>query len=247
MSRFVEDDDTLTALPLASGSRSRKTTGTTTTLEEEDYVSKSTVRDMTAAFEGPLLEQNTSRSRLDRVKRRVRPVWRRIRWILGPAHPVPDSDLPQPAPSLSAAITTGKRSYSSPIDAKMMRFASSYRTRYLLLPFIAAWMAGYVLLFRQQWWPSGAPDIIGCTAAVWSDWPPDSCGINGTGCEQFLYDGQYRCLGGCRDVALGNPRWIGDQEVNGVPLVVGGGDDHTYRSVSSRFSLICKSLLIPQG
>jgi hypothetical protein len=90
-------------------------------------------------------------------------------------------------------------------------------------------MAGYILLIRQQWWPAGGPPIIGCTASVWSDWPPDTCGINGTACESQLYGGEYRCLGGCRDVHLGNPRWVGEEEVNGVPLVVGGGDSTIYR------------------
>lgn len=237
MSKFVEVDDTISILPIASGSgsgsgstpRSRTTTGTTETLrDEDDYGSKST-RDMTPAIEERLLLGNTPQTRLKRFARHTRPIWRRIRWLLGPAHPLPDTHFPQPVSSVSVALTTPRKSYTSPIDAKMLRFASSARLRYFLLPFLAVWMAGYILLIRQQWWPPGAPEIIGCTSAVWSDWPPDSCGVNGTGCEQYLYDGQYRCLGGCRDVTLGNPRWVGDEEVNGVPLIVGGGDDNTYR------------------
>lgn len=238
MSKFIEDEDQITILPIASGSgsgpRSRTTTASTqiqSLEDEEEYGSKST-RDMIPAIEEPLLLSNKHRSRLDRFIKRTGPIWKRIRWLLGPAHPVPDSYLPQPVPSLSVGLTTPRKSYTSPIDAKMIRFASSFRLRYFLLPFLALWMTGYILLIRQQWWPSGAPDIIGCTSSVWSDWPPDTCGINGTGCEQYLYDGQYRCLGGCRDVTLGNPRWVGDEEVNGVPLIVGGGQGNVYRYVT---------------
>lgn len=95
-------------------------------------------------------------------------------------------------------------------------------------------MAGYILLIRQQWWPVGGPPIIGCTSSIWNDWPPDTCGINGTACEGYLSGGEYRCLGGCGDVNLGNPRWVGGEEVNGVPLVVGGRDSPTYRYVHNR-------------
>jgi hypothetical protein len=57
----------------------------------------------------------------------------------------------------------------------------------------------------------------------------DVCGLNGTICENQLVAGEYRCLGSCR-TGLGNPRWVGGEEVNGIPLVIGGGDDsHTYR------------------
>lgn len=232
MSRFVEADDTISTLPVASSSRSRRTTGTTPSLrDEDDYGSKSTTRDMTPAIEEPLLVHKSTgtRARLARAERATRPVWKRIRWLLGPAHPLPDPDLPQPAESLSVSLTTPRSSYTTSVDGKMAHFSTRYRLRYALWPFLALWMMGYILLIRQQWWPPGAPPIIGCTAAVWTDWPPDSCGLNGTSCEQYLYGGQYRCLGGCRDVTLGNPRWIGDEEVNGVPLVVGGGDSNTYR------------------
>jgi len=92
-------------------------------------------------------------------------------------------------------------------------------------------MAGYILLIRQQWWPLNGPPIIGCTSSIWNDWPPDTCGINGTACAGYLSGGEYRCLGGCGDVNLGNPRWVGNEEVNGIPLVVGGGDSATYRYV----------------
>lgn len=37
-------------------------------------------------------------------------------------------------------------------------------------------------------------------------------------------------MSGCKDTRLGNERWIGNERVNGVPLLIGGGDmNHTYR------------------
>ncbi|RXK39389.1 hypothetical protein M231_03342 [Tremella mesenterica] len=39
-----------------------------------------------------------------------------------------------------------------------------------------------------------------------------------------------RCMGGCKDVVLGNERWVGDKRVNGVPLVIGG--EGVYRADS---------------
>jgi len=87
----------------------------------------------------------------------------------------------------------------------------------------------FVLLIRQQYYVPG-PMIIECNAGLWDNWPPDVCGVNATDCEDYLEAGTYRCMGGCLDVTLGNPRWVGGEEVNGVPYVVGGGDGR-YRCV----------------
>jgi len=236
MSKFIEADYEISPSPQtlnhnsseASGSRSRHTTSST--LQEDDDVSKSVDyhSPLSASVEEPFLADY---SRIGRFKKHTAPLWKRIRWLLGPAHPLPTSLLPQPSPSMSLALSTPRHSYKSAIDTKVVRFSKSWKLRYLLWPFIGVWMAGYILLIRQQWWPVGGPPIIGCTSSIWSDWPPDTCGINGTGCEGYLYGGEYRCLGGCRDVNLGNPRWVGGEEVNGVPLVVGGKDSATYRYV----------------
>lgn len=232
MSKFVETDDEITPSPghtlsQASGSRSRRTTSSL--LQEDDDGTKSAFDIApTVEVEEPFLNI-TRRGRMIRIKERTRPIWSRIRWLLGPAHPLPNDSLPRPSASMSLALSTPRSSYTSPIDAKVERFSRRFRLKYFLLPFLAVWMAGYILLIRQQWWPPGGPQIIGCTDSIWSDWPPDTCGINGTACESQLYGGEYRCLGGCRDVNLGNPRWVGEEEVNGVPLVVGGGDSTIYR------------------
>jgi hypothetical protein len=242
MSKFIETDDEITPSPQilnnsqASGSRSRHTTSST--LQEEDVTTKSASytydSPTTTSLEEPFL---TDYSKVGRFKKRTAPLWKRIRWLLGPAHPLPTSLLPQPSPSMSLSLSTPRKSYKSAIDTKVVRFSKSWKLRYFLWPFIGVWMAGYILLIRQQWWPLNGPPIIGCTSSIWNDWPPDTCGINGTACAQYLAGGEYRCLGGCGDVNLGNPRWVGNEEVNGVPLVVGGKDSATYRYVmTSRHS-----------
>jgi hypothetical protein len=112
---------------------------------------------------------------------------------------------------------------------------------YFLWPFLALWATMFVLLIRQQYYVPG-PVVIGCNAGLWDNWPPDVCGVNATDCAEYLEEGTYRCMGGCLDVTLGNPRWVGGDEVNGVPYVVGGGDGR-YRYVLARWSLV--SLLNP--
>ena len=79
-----------------------------------------------------------------------------------------------------------------------------------------------MLLVRQQYYLSG-PQIISCDTAGWPDWPPDACGLDGADCATELVQGDYRCMGGCKDVVLGNPRWVGGEEVDGVPLIIGSG------------------------
>jgi hypothetical protein len=50
-----------------------------------------------------------------------------------------------------------------------------------------------------------------------------------TDCAAMLEEGTYRCPGGCQRVGLGNPRWVGGEEVNKRPLIIGG--DGIYRYV----------------
>ncbi|PWY97391.1 hypothetical protein BCV70DRAFT_167087, partial [Testicularia cyperi] len=78
--------------------------------------------------------------------------------------------------------------------------------------------------------------FLSCTATYWLR--NAGCGLDGQDCAPFYTDadqaGQaFRCPARCDDVTLLNPRSIGAELVNYVPLVVGGGDpDQTYRSDS---------------
>ena len=151
---------------------------------------------------------------------------RGIRWILGPAKPDPDS-LPHPSPSLSISYTLNDHSRTVYLDTALHNFSSHLRLRRGLYPFLVVWIAANILLIRQQYYIS-CPPIISCDNSLWDDWPPDTCGINGIDCVNDLVVREYRCMGGCRDVTLGNPRWLGGEEVNSVPLVI-GGTNRTYR------------------
>ena len=103
----------------------------------------------------------------------------------------------------------------------------------IIIPFFLVWMAGFILLVRQQYYASSLP-ILSCDSAPWDDWPPDTCGIAAEDCLPGWEDewvGAYRCFGGCTAVTLGNERWVGSVLVNDVPLVI-GGTDGVYRADS---------------
>lgn len=154
---------------------------------------------------------------------------RAIRWILGPPTPIPQSELPKPTTSTRLSFTVATHSSSLHLDPLFTRMTRSLRLKRVLIPFLLLWATANVLLIRQQYYRS-TPPIISCDAPVWDDWPPDVCGLNVTECADELVGGTYRCMGGCRDASLGNPRWIGGEEIDGVPLIIGGGDgNHTYR------------------
>ena len=154
---------------------------------------------------------------------------RLCRFILGPSSRLSDSELPQPQPSFSLNLVLPTKSWHLPVDERLRSFSTRFYLSWLTWPFLALWAMGFVLLIRQQYYVA-SPQIITCDSALWGTWPPDTCGINGTGCLDALYEGTYRCMGGCRDTPLGNPRWIGGEVINGEPLVI-GGNDLIYRQV----------------
>lgn len=156
-----------------------------------------------------------------------------VRLILGPSTPTPDAEMRSPSvPLTTSFVLPNHRACTSSPDKSVYRLATSCRLYYALIPVLMLWAAANVLLVREQYFSPSSPPTIGCTSALWSDWPPDSCGLNGTDCDTALMDdggGRYRCLGGCTYSPLGNPRWVGGNEVNRRPLVIGGGDGSAYR------------------
>lgn len=158
---------------------------------------------------------------------------RAIRFILGPATPTPDSELSPPITPLTSSFTLpNHRACTTIPDRGAYKLAKSLRLPYLLVPVLLLWATANVLLVREQYFSPSSPPTIGCTDALWSDWPPDICGLDGTECNAALQGdggGRYRCLGGCSYSPLGNPRWVGGDEIDRRPLVIGGNGNNTYR------------------
>lgn len=160
---------------------------------------------------------------------------RLIRFILGPATPTPDSDIPGPSTPLTSSFTLpNHRACVSIPDNGAYKLSKSLRLPYLLIPVLLLWATANVLLIREQYFSPSSPITLGCTDALWGSWPPDTCGLNGTDCNDALEGeggGRYRCLGGCSYSPLGNPRWVGGDEINRRPYIVGGNGNGTYRYV----------------
>ncbi|OCF56060.1 hypothetical protein L486_06001 [Kwoniella mangroviensis CBS 10435] len=168
-----------------------------------------------------------------RLRRITRPIRILTRRILGPSKPTSGhTELPGPSSSLTLSSTIGNRSWVYHPDS----FFNSITILYGLYPFLLLWIGCFIILVRQQYYTPNTPQIISCNAAPWDDWPPDICGINGGNCKDDLesIDNQsFRCLGGCANSKLGNPRYVGAEKVDGTFLVIGGGDDEgTYRADS---------------
>lgn len=197
--------------------------------------------DIEAAYVS-VIETDTARPRtplLGRAKRTVKtvpgvaPVLRVVDAILGPSNPtVP----PLPGPLEDSLVGRTLQRLKIPVS-NLTKLGTSCAVltkraglRRLWFPYLLLWIMGFILLVRAAYYPPNGAEIIGCTATFWPDWPPDYCGQDGSLCAPGLEEQVVRCPGGCRDTPLGNARWVGGQEVNGVPLLIGGGDaNRTFR------------------
>lgn len=154
-------------------------------------------------------------------------LFRFVNRVLGPHHRVTP---PPPTPGLILSATFRGKSARASLDDLVVRFSQRCRLHHLWFPYLLLWATGFVLLVRAAYYLPHAPDSLSCTFTFWPDWPPDTCGENGTRCAADLDPGIYRCPGGCENTPLGNPRWVGGESIDGVPLLIGGGDDMgTYR------------------
>ncbi|WVW80655.1 hypothetical protein I302_102641 [Kwoniella bestiolae CBS 10118] len=166
--------------------------------------------------------------RFRKITRSIRTLTRRL---LGPSKPT-TLDLPGPSSSLTLSSTIGSKSYTYRPDSLFNRLTIPHA----LYPFLLVWIGCFIILVRQQYYTPNTPEIISCNAAPWDNWPPDICGINGGNCKNDLESidtKSFRCLGGCANSKLGNPRYVGSEKVDGRALVIGGGNDEgTYRADS---------------
>lgn len=110
-----------------------------------------------------------------------------------------------------------------------MRRTRDLTTPWLFIGLAAAYIIGFAFLSREQSYLTPTDSFIGCTDTYWL--ANDGCGLDGQECGPFdnsTFD--FRCPAQCDLVVLANPRIVGNQQVDNVPLIVGGGDlDRTYR------------------
>lgn len=136
-----------------------------------------------------------------------------------------------PAPFLSLTCHFNRRTWSLPLEPAWIRFTRSFTHPLLFVLFVVGYIVGLAFFARAQWYQTPPDTLYGCTATYWL--ANSQCGLDGRECLPTEY-GQYdfRCPAGC-DVILQNPRTVGNQEQEYVPLIVGGGDSNgTYRGDS---------------
>lgn len=210
------------------------TTTSVTAVREDEYSDLEAEAEMGALDSEPLVHKRTApwASLLQRHKARLYAlpgVQRTVditNKILGPKIRREPS-LPT-SKALLCAVTSGRRRMSTTLDTLCVRFTRRFSLDYFWLLYLALWIMGFVLLIRSAYYASGPP-TIGCTVSMWDNWPPDVCGLDGEACRAYMEPGTFRCPGGCQNVPLGNPRWVGNEKVNGKPLLIGGLQGSPYR------------------
>jgi hypothetical protein len=114
----------------------------------------------------------------------------------------------------------------------VLHFTQPLKKAWIFWPFAVAYIISLAFFARSNYFFTPHDSFIDCTSAYWQRL--DECGLNGTKCEPFSAASfEFRCPAGCTEVILRNTRTVGDQELDFVPLVVGGGDNNgTYRGDS---------------
>ena len=136
-----------------------------------------------------------------------------FRWMQGP---------PQPTTCRIAPLFgTLQRRYAAWVSRRRQRIRSA-----LLLLFLFMCPVMYLLFRTSLRVKCTIPDYgeakrLSCTSRLW----PNStiCGIDGVNCRPF-HDQKiaFNCPADCASVKIWNPRFIGNEEVNYRPLVIGG-------------------------
>ncbi|KAI8981259.1 hypothetical protein BD414DRAFT_492121 [Trametes punicea] len=157
---------------------------------------------------------------------RIRRVWRYIRG------PRPKVDLPEPTPFLTLTLYARGKTRSIALEPAWIRLTRPFTNPWLFVVLAIGYIIGFAFFARAQSFLTPPDAFIGCTATYWA--ANDGCGLNGQDCGPFdnaTFD--FRCPAQCSSVILQNPRTVGNEQVDFVPLIVGGGDEqHTYRGDS---------------
>ncbi|KDQ63414.1 hypothetical protein JAAARDRAFT_29445 [Jaapia argillacea MUCL 33604] len=152
-----------------------------------------------------------------------------VNYLRGPR---PKIDLEDPTPFLNINLNKGPLKISLPLESTLIRATRPLTSPFLLCILVVGYIIAFAFFSRAQSFLIPADSFIDCTSTYWL--ANGQCGLNGTACGPFdLTSFDFRCPAQCSDVVLQNPRTVGDEQVDFVPLLVGGGDGNkTYRGDS---------------
>ncbi|KAF8530980.1 hypothetical protein JB92DRAFT_2693333 [Gautieria morchelliformis] len=155
-----------------------------------------------------------------------RRISRALLYARGPNPPV---SLPTPRPFLNRSFpvplhrTLGwPERLSVAIEPWFIRRTRLLTRTWLMMLFGVGYIISLAFITRAQWFSIPAASFVTCTSTYWSQ--NAGCGLDGTGCAPFTNSTfDFRCPAQCKPVILQNPRAVGAELVDFVPLVVGGG------------------------
>ena len=137
-----------------------------------------------------------------------------------------------PTPLLNRQYSFRRLHFALAIESPLLKFTRHFTNPWLFVVLAIGYIIGFAFWARAQSFLTPEDAFIGCTATYWP--ALDACGLNGANCEPFTNSTfDFRCPAQCKSVVLQNPRTVGVEQVDFVPLIVGGGDANgTYRGDS---------------
>ncbi|KAF5375135.1 hypothetical protein D9758_000419 [Tetrapyrgos nigripes] len=145
--------------------------------------------------------------------------------------PRPKVDLPPgiaPKPLLDVDLHVRGHHILLPIESRFLRHTRHLTNPWLFVILVVGYIIGFAFFARAQWFLTPPESFIGCTDVFWG--ANIACGLDGQQCTFDIPSFDFRCPAQCSRTILQNPRTVGDQQANLVPLIVGGGDSEgTYR------------------
>lgn len=136
----------------------------------------------------------------------------------------------EPTPFLNLTLHTGHGSLSLALEPALIRATRRFSSPWLFALLAAGYIIGLAFFARAQSFLTPPDSFIDCTSTYWA--ADAGCGLNGEDCGPFDDNStfSFRCPAQCSSVVLQNPRTVGNEQVDFVPLIVGGGDNEgTYR------------------
>lgn len=115
------------------------------------------------------------------------------------------------------------------MEPALIRATRRLNSPWLFVALTIGYIIGLAFFSRAQSFLTPPDSFIDCTSTYWV--ANAGCGLNGEDCGPFANSTfEFRCPAQCSSVILQNPRTVGNEQVDFVPLIVGGGDSNgTYR------------------